>query len=104
MMWAVSLYANQVGTETASHLAAELVYQPQVVIYSTERIAIAGSGVKNDEISQSGNKYHYRYSGLRLLIHSADRYMLLPRDWQRGRDLVFILRDNDSTRIDVGAW
>jgi hypothetical protein len=76
MMWAVSLYANQVGTTVAAQLAADLPYKPPVVIYSTERIAIAGSGVKDDEITQPGNKYHYKYSGLRLLIHSTDRYIL----------------------------
>jgi hypothetical protein len=104
MMWAVSLYANQVGTDMASRFVAELPYRPRVVIYSTERIAIAGSGVKVDEIVQLNEKYHYKYSGIRLLIRSTDRYILLPRDWQRGRDCVFILRDNDSIRVDVGVW
>lgn len=103
MLWWVSLYANQVGTAMASSLAADLPYKPAVEVYSTERIAIAGPGVKGDEIVQPGNKYHFRYSGLRLLVHAADKYLLLPKNWQRGRDMAFIVRDNDSIRIDVRA-
>jgi hypothetical protein len=102
-VWAVSLYANQVGTDIAAGLASDLHDQSKVVIYSAERIAIAGAGVKVAEIAQSGSKYHYQYSGIRLLARSTDKYMLFPMDWQRGRDRVFILPGNDSIRIDVGA-
>jgi hypothetical protein len=103
IMWAVSLYAGQVGTDIASRLVAGLHDRSPVVIYSTERIAIAGTGVGVAEIAQPGNKYHYQYSGIRLLTHSTDKYVLVPMNWQRGRDRAFILRDNDSIRIDVGG-
>jgi hypothetical protein len=104
MLWWVSLYANQVGTAMASNLAVELPYKPPVDVYSTERIEIAGPGVKDGEIVQPGSKYHFKYSGLRLLVHTADKYLLLPKNWQRGRDMVFIVRDNDSIRIDVRVY
>jgi hypothetical protein len=103
MMWSVSLYAGQLGADVASRLVSELHNRSSVVIYSTERIAVAGTGVEVVEIAQPGNKYHYQYSGICLLTHSTDRYILLPMNWKRGRDRVFILRDNDSIRIDVAT-
>lgn len=103
MMWAVSLYADQVGTDIASRFARELPDRSPVKIYSTERISIAGTGVKVDEIRQPGNKYHYQYSGIRLFTRSTDDHVLLPMNWRRGIDRVFILRDDDSIRVDVGA-
>jgi hypothetical protein len=103
MMWAVSLYAGQLGADVASRLVSELHNRSSVVIYSTERIAVAGTGVEVVEIVQPGSKYHYQYSGICLLAHSTDRYILLPMNWKRGRDRVFILRDNDSIRIDVAT-
>lgn len=103
ILWAVSLHAYQVGAETATRAAADLPNQPAIVLYSAERIAIDGPGVNVTEIAQSGSKYHYQYSGLRLLTRSASTYLLLPRYWQRGRDRVFVIRDDGSIRIDVAA-
>ena len=103
VIWGVSLYAGQVGTAVATGLVADLPNRSAIVIYSTERIAIAGAGVNVDEIGQPGSKYHYQYSGLRLLVRSADKYLLLPVGWQRGRDRVFIIRDDEYIRIDVTA-
>lgn len=103
ILWAVSLYAYQVGAETATRVAADLPNQSAIVLYSAERIAIDGPGVNVTEITQPGSKYHYQYSGLRWLTRSADTYLLLPRYWQRGRDQVFVIRDDGSIRIDVAA-
>jgi hypothetical protein len=74
-----------------------------VMLYSAERLSIDGPGVKVDEISQSGSKYHYQYSGIRLLARSEDKYLLLPKYWQPRRDRVFIIRDDGSIRIDVAV-
>jgi len=103
VIWGVSLYAEQVGTAASTRLIADLPNRSAIVIYSTERIAIAGAGVNVDEIGQPGSKYHYQYSGLRLLVHSGDKYLLLPVGWQRGRDRVVIVRDDESIRLDVTA-
>ncbi len=102
-LWAVSLYGDQVGTRIATDFAAGLPDQSEVVVYSTARIALSGPGVAVAEITQPGTKYHFQYTGLRLLAHSADKYLLLPRGWQHGRDRVFLVRDDDSVRIDIAA-
>lgn len=102
-LWAVSVYAAQLGTRKATDIVAGLTQQPAVVVYSADRIALSGAGVEVAEIGQPGSRYRYQYSGVRLLTRSADKYLLLPADWQRGRDRVFLVRDDDTIRIDVAA-
>jgi hypothetical protein len=103
VIWAVGLYGAQVGTDRATGIAGHLSDQASVTIYSTERISIAGPGVVSTEITQSGSKYHYQYSGLRLLLHSPDKYLLLPIGWRHGQDPVFVLHDNETVRVDLTA-
>ncbi len=100
-LWAVGLYGEQVGTGLATNIAGQLPDQPSVTIFSTERISIAGPGVVAAEITQPNSKYHYQYSGLRLLLRAPDRYLLLPVGWQHGQDPVFVLHDNDTIRVDI---
>jgi hypothetical protein len=102
-LWVVSLYGGQVGIRIATDFARHLPTESEVVVYSTERIALLGPGVVVTEITQPGTKYHYQYTGLRLLAHSPDKYLLLPMGWQRGRDRVFLVRDDDSIRADIAA-
>lgn len=102
-LWAVSLYGDDVGTRSATDFAAQLPSRPGVIIYSTERIALNGPGIDAREIVELGTKYHYQYTGLRFLVHSPDKFLLLPSRWQHGRDRVFFLRDDNSIRIDIVA-
>ena len=102
-LWGVSVYGDRVGTRVANRIAAGLPNQPAVVLYSTERIALAGTGLMVAEIIQPDTKYHYQYSGMRLLVRSGDKYLLLPVGWQRGRDRVFFVRDDESVRIDIAV-
>jgi hypothetical protein len=102
-LWAVSLYGDYVGIRFATDIAAQLPTRPGVVIYSTERIALNGPGVDVEEIAPPDTKYHYQYTGLRLLVRSSDKLLLLPAKWQRGRDRVLVLQDDNSTRIDLVA-
>jgi len=101
-LWWVGLYGYQVGRSLATEMVRHLPNRPAVTIYSIDRIAITGPGVVSTEITQLGSKYHYQYSGLRLLLHSPDRYLLLPKDWRHGQDPVFLLHD-DTIRVDIAA-
>lgn len=102
-LWAVSTYASQVGTQIATNLVADLSERSSVVLYSTERLGISGTDVEVAEIAQPGSRYRYQYSGLRLLTHTTDKYLLLPAGWQRGRDRVFVIQDDGSIRIDIAV-
>ena len=102
-LWSIAIYAGQVGERFARDYAENLPGLPAVVVYSTERIALAGYGVAVKEIRQPGSKYHYRYSGVRLLSYTGDKYIVLPVGWQKGRDGIFIILVNDTVRIDIIA-
>lgn len=103
-VWTVSRYAERVGTQFATHIATELPIQPRIVVYSAQWIALNGPGVVVQEIKQPDTRYHYQYTGLRLLVRSGDKFVLLPSQWRRGRDRVFFLHDDNSIRIDTGTW
>lgn len=100
-LWAVGLYGDYVGIRVAIDIATQLHDRSRVVIYSTERIALQGPGIVVADITQPGAKYHYKYTGLRLLARSPDRFLLLPSEWKQGHDHVLLLRDNDSIRVDL---
>ena len=102
-LWAISLYGDQVGKNIATNFVADLPNRSAIVVYSTERIALAGTGVEVADITQPGSKYRYQYSGIRLLVRSPDKYFLFPVGWQRGRDKVFVIGDDSSIRIDIVA-
>ncbi len=101
ILWWISLYAAQVGRREALDSAATLLTSPAIMIYSSERIALAGPGVVVDEIQQTGSKYHYRYSGLRLLVQTRDRYILVPVGWRAGRESVLLVPVGDTMRLDT---
>jgi hypothetical protein len=100
-IWAVSLYGDRLGTSDAISIAANQSVLSEVQVYSTDRIALHGSGIIVSEIAQPGTKYRYQYTGLRLLASPPGRFLLLPSKWQKGRDRVLVLRDNDSIRVDI---
>lgn len=102
-LWSTAIYAGQVGERFAHDYAKNLRGLPEVIVYSTERISLTGHGVVAKEIRQSGSKYRYRYSGVRLFSYTRDRYILLPVGWQKGRDSISIISDNDTVRIDIIA-
>jgi len=102
-LWVVSVYGDYVGTRVATNTAAQLPNRSGVVVYSTERIALNGPGIDVREIALPDTKYHYQYTGLRLLVRARDKFLLLPASWQHGRDRVLLLRDDESIRIDIAA-
>src|SRR5438067_6113777 len=101
IVWAGALYAVRIGEHEAEYLVGRLSAAPQVVLYSSERLSIAGTGVSVETVQAANSKYHFRYGGLRLLVHTHDRYFLLPAHWQRRYDSVFVIPDNDAVRVDL---
>ena len=98
-LWATALYANSVGTRDAQAFARQLPSDTAVVVYSVERLAMAGGpGVMVTPL-QSGALYHYEYTGLRLLLVRSGTYYLLPVGWNGYRDQTYIFDDSDQIRI-----
>ncbi|KXK59280.1 hypothetical protein AWW66_25125 [Micromonospora rosaria] len=103
LFWAVSSYAQHTGRAMAADRVAGLPNEPDLVLYSAERLAIAGPGITVDEIRQENSRFRYRYAGLRLLVHSPDRYALVPAHWERGNSHVHLIPISADVRIDLIA-
>jgi hypothetical protein len=104
LLWAIAIYGGQVGRAAAAATHRNLPEASEVRVYSTQRLSIhAGAGVQVDTLAAPGNRYHYRYSGLRLLVETSDNQFLLPQDWHRGQDPVFVIRKDEETRVDLIA-
>jgi uncharacterized membrane protein YbaN (DUF454 family) len=100
IFWMTANYAKAYGRGFASQLSQRLDRQPAVAIYSTDRLYLHGTGVVEHRLSSTAGVYHYKYTGLRLLIQSRGRYFLLPEDWARESDAAIVLPDNDRLRFE----
>jgi hypothetical protein len=100
VFWASSLYAAALGRGRAEVLAANLSSQPAVTIFSVNSLGIDSAGVTVSQIASSATAYRFRYSGLRLLVHSANKYFLVNSGWSRQRGTTIILADTPDIRLE----
>ena len=98
-LWATALYATSTGTRNAQALARHLPSDTAVVVYSVQRLAMAGGPGVIDTPLQSGALYHFEYTGLRLLLVRSGTYYLLPVGWNRYNDQTYIFNESDQIRI-----
>jgi hypothetical protein len=103
VFWAVSLYAEQVGRDRATAFARSLAAREELVLYSKERLAIQGPGINVTELRFADSAYRFRYAGLRLLLHSDGRYLVLPAGWTHGGAAAFLIPDGAGMRTEVIA-
>jgi hypothetical protein len=99
LFWSVSLYAVEVGRERAESLHRQLRSRTRAVVFSKDRLSLAGRGVQLVE-QPPGSRYRHRYSGLYLLAQAQGRYFLLPIGWSKGRDSVLMIPDTDDIRLE----
>jgi hypothetical protein len=101
--WAIANFAAEQGTLAARALESSLPVQPQAVVYSVERLHISGPGVVLTALDKQDATYRYRYTGLRLLIHTNNRWFLVPAGWTRtnGSTVVILLDTPDRIRVDL---
>jgi hypothetical protein len=102
VLWLLAEYADQAGVRAADRIVRELRSDPSVTVYSVSPLAIFGPGVKLTKIGADGDKFRYAYTGLRLFESGNGKIILLPSGWTKG-DSVYVLRDDESMRIDVSA-
>ncbi len=103
LLLVVERYAGHVGRTVAANDAQALLTRPEIRLHSTRALDIGGTGVSLGYDASPGQDFHYRYDGLRLLVYSNNRFVLVSQQWQRGRSKVFVVKDNDSVRLDVTA-
>ncbi|MEV0533839.1 hypothetical protein [Kitasatospora sp. NPDC050463] len=99
--WAAGGFAHQKGKADAERLAANLALRPAVVLDTTERLYLQWSGVDERTLpdAAAGQRFHYRYRGLRLLAQADGRMFLIPRDWTWEEGNVLILPVDANVRI-----
>jgi hypothetical protein len=98
---AASDYAGGVGVARASQLAAELPYQPAVVLYSQHNLDLPPTDITETRCTSVDAGYRYRYDGLVLVLESNGKYLLLPRQWTRdGGSPAILLAESDAIRLE----
>lgn len=98
--WAVSIYAASIGAAAADDIAAGRLTRPNVVVYSTSDLGIAGAQGTQCQIGSDGKTCRYTYAGYRLLAYTNERWILIRHPWSAGTSTV-ILADNDSLRVEL---
>ncbi|HET6285268.1 MAG TPA: hypothetical protein VFG15_00790 [Amycolatopsis sp.] len=96
----IEQYASHVGQTIAVNDAANLPSRPAILLHSTKQLDIVGDGISLSYDPSPEQNYHYRYSGLRQLLHTRSRYFLVSANWNHDSSAVFCIQDNDSVRID----
>jgi hypothetical protein len=87
LFWSVSHYAAIRGIDLAAELERRLPSRPKVVIYSAKRLYLEPS-ITETRLDDPDAAYRYRYSGLRLLARSQQRYFLRPSDLTDRRNII----------------
>jgi hypothetical protein len=103
VFWATANVARQRGVDAARAIELSLPIQPQAVVYSRDRLQIAGPGVGLSELDAPDAAFAFRYNGLRTLVHAGGRWFLLPVGWTRQNGAtVFLLPDSsEAIRVDL---
>ncbi|MFJ3789583.1 hypothetical protein [Kitasatospora sp. NPDC090091] len=99
--WAAGGFAHQKGENDAERLADNLALRPAVVLDTTERLYLQWSGVDERALPDggAGQRFRYRYRGLRLLAQVNGRMFLIPRNWTWDAGNVLILPVDANVRI-----
>ncbi|WUI02758.1 hypothetical protein OHR68_13425 [Spirillospora sp. NBC_00431] len=100
-LWAVSVYAGLVGQDAARTLVHGMARRTTVTVYSKDDLGISAPGTALRTEHLPSGEYKFRYSGLRLLLYSDQRYILLPDGWARGRDPAFVLDEDEGRRFEL---
>jgi hypothetical protein len=99
LFWFATDYAASVGGTRARQLVAELEDEPGVVVHSQTRLALTGSGV-TELACGPGSAHAYRYDGLRLVLYSADQFVLVPVGWTRADGAAVLLPRSETTLLE----
>jgi hypothetical protein len=96
--WAISDFALITGRGAARFTGNNLSLRPAVTIFSTERLGLEGPGVDSGVLA-AGERYRFRYTGLRMLLRTGGSYVLVPEGWEQGAS-VFVVDDEPSLRFE----
>lgn len=102
LFWASTLYADALGRGRGMDLERQLTRLPSATVYSAQPLGLDEPAVETTT-SGSEARYPFRYTGLRLMLRSADTYFLLPDGWKHGEGAVIVLHDGPELRFEFTA-
>ncbi|GAA0627285.1 hypothetical protein [Streptomyces crystallinus] len=99
--WAVKAYANALGRDDGRELARNLWHRPTLVVDTAEQLYFGAAPVQETSLPADGpgQKYKYRYRGVRLLAQSGNRMFLIPDGWTRTRGFVVMVPADGTVRV-----
>lgn len=99
LFWGTSNYATVYGYQLADHFATHIRDLTQVVVYSPKRLYLTAPGVTETRLGGDG-VYRYRYTGLRLNLHTGGHYVLVSDGWTPRHGVVMLIGDDDPVRLE----
>ncbi|MEV6875367.1 hypothetical protein [Amycolatopsis sp. NPDC051128] len=100
LFWAVADYSASVGIGRAMEIEAALAVPPETVLYSAKNLSLHAPGVRETVCGTPDAAYRYRYTGLKFVLQSGGRYLLLPRLWTKGTGTAIVLPRTDALRLE----
>jgi hypothetical protein len=103
LFWWTTNVANSNGLATARAIEGSLVVRSEAVVLSAEPLSVDGYGVEVERLRDGAAGFRYRHTGLRVLAHTGERWVLLPVGWHPGNGAVAVLlpEDAEGVRVDV---
>lgn len=97
--WAANTFAVTYGRNRAAILAASLHTRPAVVLDTAERLYLTIPGVDERILpAEAGQRFRYRYRGLRVLTEAAGKLYLVPGVWA-GRAATVVVPYTAEVRV-----
>jgi hypothetical protein len=95
LFWATATIAQWAGYTQASDLAADLGVLPAVVLDTEQRLQLGDDVVTQESLrADDGDRFRFRYTGLRLLAEGDGTLFLVPERWtDDGSTLVVPVSD-----------
>ncbi len=101
VFWVTTLYATDAGRELAREVDATPARLPLVTLFSERYLDVPGTAVIATEQKSPSGTPLYRYTGLRLLTYSNDRWFLITGAQPGYRSTVTVLPDAPDVRVEV---
>ncbi|WP_410597536.1 hypothetical protein [Amycolatopsis sp. lyj-23] len=100
LFWAVADYSASVGVGRAIEIEGTLAVPPETVLYSAKSLNLTAPGVRETTCRNPDSAYHYRYTGLKLILQSGGQYFLLPVQWHKADGTAVVLPRTDALRLE----
>jgi hypothetical protein len=103
LFWDTERLAHLIGQGYATAVAEDPGRLTAVTVFSAKDLGIAAPGVSCERSATADAAYPHRCDGLRLLLRTGDRYLLINERWTRAGGRVLSLRESDAVRLEFHA-